>query len=250
MQNFKSAEKYMLLITGMCLIGCATGTVNNNSGHTMPVPEVPLNDPRVIPVSRVDHPGWEDVHEYIVNNIDMNPAIIFLGDSITEGWEAHEGIDFWNQLKERYGKIKNYGIGGDCTQHVLWRLQNGELPQGINPGYVLLMIGTNNSGSGMVDAIAAGIGKIVILINERAPSAQIILFSILPRQEEANTAVNTAVNTIIQKYDGYRNVRYYDLGKYYTSENGTFINELFTDGLHLSKAGYALWKDKITEILK
>jgi lysophospholipase L1-like esterase len=68
--------------------------------------------------------------------------LLFLGDSITDGW-AKGGKAIWDT---RYAPLKaaNFGIGGDKTEHVLWRLKNGNLT-GIQPKVVVLMIGTNNN---------------------------------------------------------------------------------------------------------
>src|SRR5438552_5420269 len=68
--------------------------------------------------------------------------VLFLGDSITQGWES-KGKNVWSS---RYAEKKaaNFGIGGDKTQHVLWRIANGEL-DGVNPKVAVLLIGTNNA---------------------------------------------------------------------------------------------------------
>ena len=81
--------------------------------------------------------------------------VIFLGDSITQGWEGKDAVPVWNKY---YGarKAMNAGIGGDRTQHVLWRLDNGNIA-GIKPKLAVIMIGTNNAGSDTPEDIAAGI---------------------------------------------------------------------------------------------
>jgi len=113
------------------------------------------------------------------------------------------------------------------------------------------MIGTNNRHE--PESIAAGIGEIIQIISAASPSTQIILFSILPRGSginDENTIRNNAVNKIIEKYDGHLNVKYHNIGQYYVNQNGTLKEELFADQLHLSRAGYALWKEKIMEIIE
>jgi lysophospholipase L1-like esterase len=221
-------------------IGCKTGAI--------PVPLVSSNDPAIVPVSRSEE-WWVDRHNSRVNNVIQNQKIIFIGDSITHFWEESQA---WTALNREYnGKTTNLGFSGDQTQHVIWRLENGEFPVGINPEYVVLMIGTNNGNK--PESIAAGIGEIVKIITANSPATKIILLSILPRgsgNDDGNTARNNAVNAIIAKYDGYSKIKYLDIGQYYVNNNGALENELFTDRLHLTWAGYNLWKEKIMEISK
>jgi beta-glucosidase len=195
---------------------------------------------------------WVDRHNDKINNVIINQKIIFIGDSITQGWE---GTEAWAVLNQRYdNKITNLGFSGDRTQNVIWRLENGEFPVGINPENVVIMIGTNNSFERYApEAIASGIGKILKIINDNSPSARIILLSILPCGSGNNdeyTQRNNAVNEIIKKYDGYLGISYLDIAQYYVDSNGALKKELFTDRLHLSSDGYHLWKEKIMEIIE
>ncbi len=87
--------------------------------------------------------GFLAAHEKFVGIAKEGKAeLIFLGDSITNGWSRQ--TELWEKSFGKY-KPANFGIGGDRTQHVLWRIENGEL-EGIHPKAVVLMIGTNNSG--------------------------------------------------------------------------------------------------------
>src|SRR5579864_2352864 len=99
--------------------------------------------------------SWLKMHEQFLERAKMgNIDLLFLGDSITQGWNGG-GKAVWNRF---YGlrNTANFGIGGDRTQHVLWRLENGEV-DGIHPKLVVLMIGTNNLDSNAPDEIAAGV---------------------------------------------------------------------------------------------
>ncbi|MEN9673648.1 MAG: hypothetical protein RL553_1913, partial [Planctomycetota bacterium] len=92
--------------------------------------------------------NWEKRHEAFVGIAKRgNVDLLFLGDSITDAWggEGHRTTDAGDKIftsKFVPMKAANFGIGGDRTQHVIWRLQNGEL-DGIKPKVVQLMIGTN-----------------------------------------------------------------------------------------------------------
>ena len=104
--------------------------------------------------------------------------LLFLGDSITQGWNNNE---VW---RRHFGprKAANFGIGGDRTEHVLWRIQNGEL-EGIAPKVTVLMIGTNNSGANTPEEIAQGITAIVDELRKRLPNTKILLLGVFPRGE-------------------------------------------------------------------
>src|SRR5262249_29036082 len=119
-------------------------------------------------------PGWLKRHEGFVDIAkkgDVN--VLFLGDSITDAWggEGHNpkaaGTAVWKKIFEPL-KAANFGIGGDRTQHVLWRIQNGEL-DGIKPKVAVLMIGTNNTGQDSAAQIAEGITEIVKAIRQKSP---------------------------------------------------------------------------------
>ena len=243
METIKRRCATLLLIIFHC-IGCAGGVTRTG---TIPVPDVPLNDPALAPASRISK-WWVDRHNARIKNIIINQKIILIGDSITQGYE---GTEAWTALLKQYNnKITNLGFAGDGTEHVIWRLENGEFPAGINPEYIVLMIGTNNRNA--PTSIAAGIGKILKIINANSPGSKILLFSILPRGSGINdtdTVRNYAVNQIIKNYSGYLGIKYIDIGNSYIKSTGELIEELFTDRLHLTQAGYAIWKDKIIEVV-
>jgi len=136
---------------------------------------------------------------------------LLLGDSITDGWRGKAKKIY----DEKFGPLKpaNFGIGGDRTQHVLWRLKNGEL-EGITPKLVMLMIGTNNAGDS-ADDVAAGITAIVKEIQGKSPTTKILLLGIFPRGEKPNAGreKNDKVNAIVAKLDdGGKTVKYLDIG--------------------------------------
>ena len=104
--------------------------------------------------------------------------LIFDGDSITDGWQGG-GREIW---AAHYGKLGafDFGISGDRTQHVLWRLNQGQA-DGLKPSLIALMIGTNNLGGNTVEEIAEGVKTIVAEYQKRCPSAVILLQAIFPR---------------------------------------------------------------------
>jgi beta-glucosidase len=174
--------------------------------------------------------------------------LVFLGDSITDQW-AQAGKRVWRQRYEARGAI-NLGIGGDCTQHVLWRLQDGAL-EGLAPKVVVVMIGTNNAWTDPADEIAAGVIAVVQEVQRRAPEAKVLLLGIFPRGETSDDpqgALTQAANQQIAPLaDGVR-VRYLDLGSV-LAPGGVVRPEVMPDYLHLSEAGYRRWAEAIEPTL-
>lgn len=180
--------------------------------------------------------------------------VVFLGDSITEGWRG-AGKEVW---AKHYAPLKaaNFGIGGDRTEHVLWRLQNGNL-DGSTPKAVVLMIGTNNTRRDSAQQIAEGITTIVNEIRTRTPSAKILLLAVFPRNGKAEDPARVKIgqiNEIIAKLDDGKTVFFLDIGTKFLQPDGTLTREIMPDLLHLSPAGYQIWADaiqaKLAELLK
>lgn len=180
--------------------------------------------------------------------------LLFLGDSITAGWKGQKAI--WEKAFGAY-KPANFGIGGDRTQHVQWRIENGEL-DGIKPKAAVLMIGTNNSGSDPAEGIAKGITKIVETIRAKSPTTKILLLAVFPRGEKpANNPGREKlkqVNSIISKLDDGKHVFFLDIGAKFLEPDGSLTKEIMPDFLHLSQKGYQIWADaispKLAELMK
>ncbi|HEY8503380.1 MAG TPA: platelet-activating factor acetylhydrolase IB subunit [Gemmataceae bacterium] len=180
--------------------------------------------------------------------------LLFLGDSITDAWggEGHNpkaaGAEIFEE-EFRPMKAANFGIGGDRTQHVLWRLQNGEL-EGISPKVVMLMIGTNNSNrdDNTAEEIAEGVTAIVREIHKRSPKTKVLLLGIFPRGAKPNPQREkiAKANAIISKLDdGGRTVKYLDIGEKFLEPDGSISKEIMPDYLHLSPKGYRIWADAV-----
>src|SRR5437773_7544336 len=105
--------------------------------------------------------------------------LLFVGDSITDGWRS-TGKSVWDKAFAPL-KAANFGISGDRTEHVIWRLRNGEL-EGIQPKLMVLMIGTNN-GDAAAD-VAQGIKTIIADLHDRHPRCKVLLLGIFPRSEK------------------------------------------------------------------
>ena len=182
--------------------------------------------------------------------------ILFLGDSITDGWSwGNGGSKIWaEKLAPRHAA--NFGIGYDRIQNVLWRIENGEL-DGLNPRVVVLLIGTNNSGNedngqprNTTPEIIAGVSNLVRRIQFHLPPAKIILFGIFPRGEKTDPireqvkAVNAGIAQLADD-----KIKFVDIGGKFLSPDGALPRELFPDLLHPNARGYQIWADALIPAL-
>ncbi|MEI7460505.1 MAG: platelet-activating factor acetylhydrolase IB subunit [Pirellula sp.] len=210
--------------------------------------------PKFGPDGKVNQ-GFLNAHEKFVKTAqDGTAELVFLGDSITAGWGGKKEI--WNKAFGDY-KPANFGIGGDRTQHVLWRITNGEL-DGIKPKAFVLMIGTNNSGTDSAEGIAKGITAIVETLRAKQPQAKILLLAVFPRGEVASPNAGrdklNQVNAIVSKLDDGKHIYYLDIGGKFLQPDGSLTKDIMPDFLHLSGAGYQIWADsigtKLAELMK
>jgi len=190
--------------------------------------------------------GWMKRHESMNARVKKGHVdLVFIGDSITHGWEGR-GKKVWEKF---YGKRNavNLGIGGDRTQHVIWRLDHGNL-DGISPKLAVIMIGTNNAGSNSPEQIADGIKVIVNQIRDKTPKTKILLLAIFPRgatPADKRRQVNEKTNAIIAKLADQKTVTYLDIGKKFLQEDGTLTKEIMPDLLHPGEHGYTIWAEAI-----
>jgi beta-glucosidase len=201
----------------------------------------------VVPEPR-DGP-WLELHRSFLKQAqEGNIDLLFLGDSITQGWGGAKKT--WDRFYTPR-KAANFGIGGDRTQHVLWRIENGEL-KGIEPRVTVLMIGTNNAGGNTPDEIAQGITAIIGELRQKLPKTKILLLAVFPRGQQPFTPIRErlkSVNEKIAKLDDGSNVRYLDIGRAFLNEDGTISKDIMPDYLHLSQKGYRLWADAMEPTL-
>jgi lysophospholipase L1-like esterase len=202
--------------------------------------------PTVTPAPREAN-WWTALHgKFLERARQGNVDLLFLGDSITQGWNDNE---VW---KRYYGPrhAANFGIGGDQTQHVLWRIQSGEL-EGIHPRVVVLMIGTNNAGSSSADDIAAGIGAIVKELRSRLPEAKVLLLGVFPRSQkpDATRMKLEEVNRQVKKLDDGKDVVFLDIRKAFLNPDDSISPEIMPDYLHLTAKGYRLWAEAMEPTL-
>jgi lysophospholipase L1-like esterase len=198
---------------------------------------------------------WLARHEALIIESRKKAAdckVVFLGDSITEGWQG-EGKEVWEEEYGHYGAL-NLGIGGDEVQHVLWRVQNGEV-DGLAPECAVILIGTNNIGNvgHAAGAIAPGIKILVGELRKRLPDTRLLLMGTFPRDAEPDTAFRQeviALNKMTHQLRDGDKVFYLDIGEYLTDYEQRIHADTMPDFLHLSAKGYQIWADKMALTLR
>lgn len=221
-------------------------------------------------VQPVLHPGTEKRHESF-NEISKKgeAQLVFLGDSITHGFDNKNGKAVW----EKYWaplKAANFGIGGDRTEHVLWRLEHGNF-DGLKPKEIVLMIGTNNTGhqgrpqkelnGAVYECTAAqtaeGIKAIIAKLQQKCPDAKILVLAIFPRgpnKDDKFRQQNEATNAIIKGFADDKKVFFMDIGAKFLEADGTLSKSIMPDLLHPNEKGYQIWAEaieaKVKELLK
>jgi lysophospholipase L1-like esterase len=204
------------------------------------------SNPAATPAPR--DPDWVKRHEAFADIAKKGGIdLLFMGDSITNRWR-NAGKDSW---EKNFAPLHaaNFGMGGDCTQHVLWRLQNGEL-EGIKPKLIVLMIGTNNLSANKDEEIADGIKAIVADVHKQRPETKILLLGVFPRGMKAKDSARGRIkhiNSLIASLDdGGKTVKYMDIGDKFLDPDGTLPKSVMPDGLHPNTKGYEIFAEAIT----
>jgi lysophospholipase L1-like esterase len=203
--------------------------------------------PNLAPFFRAKHEANLEVAKK--GEIDL----LFMGDSITDFWRNATGNFAGKPVFDKYfGHLKtaNFGIAGDTTQGVLYRLQNGE-GQGFSPKAVMLMIGTNNTRMNTPAEIAEGIGAVVLELRKDFPTAKILLLAVFPRSGPRDPVRSdiAEINKRISKLHDGKSVHYLDIGAKFLDADGNIPTEVMQDALHPSTKGYEIWAEAVKEPL-
>ena len=206
-------------------------------------PEVKPND-AVVPAAKEGN--WMKRHESFNERVKKgNVDLLLIGDSITQAWEG-PGKKAWEEFYAKRNAV-NLGIGGDRTQHVLWRQEPGSI-DGPKPMAAVIMTGTNNSGSNTSEQIAEGVKAIVDKLKEKLPETKVLVLAIFPRganKDDARRKVNEGANALIAKLADDKQVFFLDIGAKFLKEDGTLSKEVMPDLLHLNEASYRTWAEAI-----
>lgn len=175
--------------------------------------------------------------------------VLFTGDSITDWWDSEREPYAGKPVFDKYfgnWKVANFGIAGDTTQGLLYRLQNGE-GEGFSPKVVMLLIGVNNTRSNTPPEIAEGIGAVVLQLQQNFPAAKILLLGVFPYQQ-ADAPIRRDIayinDTISRLHDGDK-VHYLDISHVFLDADGNIPRDVMSDALHPTTKGYELWAEAV-----
>ena len=199
-------------------------------------------------------PAVKDPHrhkQFLYRITQGEVGLLFLGDSITDGWPR--GGE-WSWLKFAPYKPADFGIGGDRTEHLLWRITNGEL-DGIKPKVTVLMIGTNNIGhfnDEKPEWAAAGVKKILEVVHEKLPETKVLLLGVFPRSTPGTPHRQAVeeINKIIATYADGEKTKYLDISKSFLDEQGNIPDDVMPDKLHPNAKGYDIWYEAMWPTLE
>ncbi len=191
---------------------------------------------------------WDKKNEEANSNEAKKAKIVFLGDSITQAWED-TGRAAWDKHFAPLGAL-NWGYSGDRTEHLIWRLQNGDI-QRINPEVAVILIGTNNTGHNMVpaDETTQGIQRVLDDLAWKWPNTQVVLMSVFPRSANADDAkrkLNDEINEQLKSIADGKRIHLLDINAKFLDEAGNLNKELLPDLLHLSPAAYDIWAEALS----
>ena len=237
---------------GVCVLTTALG-----SGTALAGDDKPATTQATQPANRGSIPAEKDRnrHDGFMTRKERlikagGTQLVFIGDSITDGWRRDPQRETFDDYFGQY-RPYNIGISGDETQHVLWRLQHGEL-DGVSPKVAVIMIGTNNIGNNnkmSAEETADGIVSVVKATQEKVPGIKILLLGVFPRANKADDPFRVQIkeiNQIIAKLDdGGKRVKFLDIAEKFLDADGTLPRTIMPDYLHPNTKGYEIWAEAI-----
>jgi lysophospholipase L1-like esterase len=217
---------YLVVAVTLASVACATNTA-------------------IEPVSKAGNATWMARHHAMNTRAQQGHVdLIYVGDSIVEYYEQ-QGKDTWDRYYAPRQAL-NLGISGDRTQHVLWRLDHGNI-DGIVPKLAIVMIGQNNGGHNTAEEIGAGVTAIVQKIRAKLPTTKILLLAIFPRRAKptAERAVLAQASRIAATLADNHTIFSLDINQIFLRTDGSIPAELMPDFEHPSAEGYRLWAEAI-----
>jgi lysophospholipase L1-like esterase len=182
--------------------------------------------------------------------------VYFVGDSITRRWGATDYPQLLAHWRENFfgWNAANFGWGGERTQHILWRLENGEL-DGLTPRIIVVQAGANNMGNtpgdgARVEDITRGITAIVSLCRSKVPNAVIILTAMFPRGDASLAPEIARINANLARVADGTRIRFLNVNDKLADASGRLLESVSPDGLHLNVSGYQAWADGLKPIVQ
>ena len=200
------------------------------------------------PIRRADwfRKTWRDRRQaFAASAAHDEHALVFLGDSITQGWKDLLGSSFPGL------KVANRGISGDTTRGVLFRLPDDVLS--LHPAGVVLLIGTND----LEDAaepwtVATNIRLIIDALKKHDPKMPVVLCEVMPSSLAKKRSAGRIKRTnqlLEQAVRDQPQVTLVDTWNLFANAEGDARPEEFPDLLHPNAAGYAKWAAGLRPVL-
>ncbi len=227
-------------IIWICLLSFLAGFAHAKQDE-MPAGTIPTK--RTIEFDWMPVKNWDKRHaEDVVVAQYEEVDLLFIGDSITAGWD-------WQIWDKHFKPLKaaNFGIGGDHTANVLWRLQHGAIGN-MQPKLIVLMIGVNNFGHlhETPEQVAQGVAKVVAQLQLAWPHSKILLNGVFPFDQLASSDNRKHVkklNHLIAQLDNQTTIFFKDYGALLLEKNGNISTAIMNDFLHPTPKGYQIWAD-------
>jgi lysophospholipase L1-like esterase len=241
------AEMKVLPILFLCVSALSQVSMNNTQTPDQPVPRTDQN-------SLIAH--QELLEKRKKGRID----IYFAGDSITRRWGTSDEQykHFYENWRQNFfgWNAANFGWGGDTTQNILWRLNNGELDE-VNPKIIVLLAGTNNVGNKppegdndpRIEGVTRGVKAILDTLRRKAPNATVILMGIFPRNDNIEVMrIINPINSRIAKFADGKKIRFVNINDKLADDDGKLFEGMSKDGLHPEVKSYQVWADALKPI--
>ena len=231
-------------------------------------PRIRTEESAVTPVYASWHQKQNDQIMADLKKSKGDVDFLLVGDSITALWPTKGPKSYSTFLP---WKPLNVAISAEHTEHVLYRLLNGNI-EGIKPKAAMILIGTNNLGHEPKEKpewVVAGVKKIIETLQAKSPNTKILLLALFPRGAEKKDANGIFKNTkptdsirqrtvetnkLMASLADNKMVTFMDIGSLFVDAEGNIKTDLMPDNLHPNEAGYQLWlnavKPKLEEMMK
>ena len=213
------------------------------------------------PVARDDENSRRAHEQLLEKRTKGRIDVYFVGDSIARRWGATDYPELLANWKANFfgWNAADFGWGADRVEHMLWRIENGEL-DGVNPKIIVILGGTNNvgrepggaeKGAAKIENITRGLKALVDICRRKAPAATIVITAIFPRND--NIAVMPEIDRINENLaklaDGSR-VRFLNVNDKLADAAGRLFDGMMNerDKLHPTVKGYQVWADALKPI--
>ncbi len=200
-----------------------------------------------------EQPEWFERHQSMNDRVKQGHVdLLWIGDSIVQNWDV-QGKPVWQKYYAGRQAV-NLGISGDRTEHVLWRLEHGNI-EGISPKLAIMMIGQNNGGHNSAEEIAEGVTAIVTKLSEKLPTTKVLVLGIFFRGEKPNKEQETLAKTndIVSKLDDGQHIFCMNINHIFLAPDGSIPSSLMPDFEHPSEKGHRIWAEaiepKVAELL-